>query len=87
MNGIFSDDFQTAPYWWDRTPRPACTDTPLPGQTDVLIVGSGYTGLNAGLVTARSGLDTVIVDAESAGWGCSSRNGGQLSGEIKPGYA
>ena len=87
MNGIFSDEFQATPYWWDKTPRPTCTDTTLPGQTDVLIVGSGYTGLNAGLVTARSGLDTVIVDAESAGWGCSSRNGGQLSGEIKPGYA
>ena len=87
MNGIFSDEFQATPYWWDKTPRPTCTDTTLPGQTDVLIVGSGYTGLNAGLVTARSGLETVIVDAESAGWGCSSRNGGQLSGEIKPGYA
>jgi glycine/D-amino acid oxidase-like deaminating enzyme len=27
-----------------------------------------------------------VIDAQSAGWGCSSRNGGQISGEIKPGY-
>ena len=86
MNDIFSDDFKDAPYWWDGTPRPISTVTLLPDQADVLIVGSGYTGLNAGLVTAHNGLKTVIVDAETAGWGCSSRNGGQVSGEIKPGY-
>jgi len=27
-----------------------------------------------------------VIDAEDAGWGCSTRNGGQISGEIKPGF-
>ena len=83
---IFSADFKPEPYWWDRTPRPVPLEATLPDQADVVIVGSGYTGLNAGLVTARGGLSTVIVDAEQLGWGCSSRNGGQVSGEVKPSY-
>ena len=85
-DSIFSDDFKEQPYWWDATPRPDLGDQVLPQNTDVLIIGSGYTGLNCGIQTVRGGLDTLVIDAESAGWGCSSRNGGQISGEIKPGY-
>lgn len=58
----------------------------LPGKTDVLIIGSGYTGLHCALQTARAGRQTTVIDAEAAGWGCSTRNGGQISGEIKPDY-
>ena len=35
---------------------------------------------------ARGGRATVVLDAEDAGWGCSTRNGGQISTSIKPGY-
>ena len=28
----------------------------------------------------------MVLDAEDAGWGCSSRNGGQISTSIKPGF-
>ena len=28
----------------------------------------------------------MVLDAESAGWGCSTRNGGQISTSIKPGF-
>ncbi len=83
---FLTPDFKSQPYWWDAYPRPAQSTTPLPAQTDVLIVGSGYTGLNCALQTARAGRETLIIDAEAAGWGCSSRNGGQISGEIKPGF-
>lgn len=81
-----SPDFKAAPYWWDLTPRPTLPPTALPGETDVLVVGSGYTGLHCALQTARAGRSTIVIDAEDAGWGCSTRNGGQISGEIKPGY-
>ena len=84
---ILADDFQDKPFWWDRTPRPAGLEGDLPASADVLVIGSGYTGLHAALQTTAAGLRTVIVDAEDAGWGCSSRNGGQLSTSIKPGYA
>ena len=85
-DSIFSDDFKTQPFWWDATPRPEFNDQSLLRDTDVLIIGSGYSGLNCGIQTVRGGLNTLVIDTESAGWGCSSRNGGQISGEIKPGY-
>ena len=84
---IFTEDFKARPFWWDQTPRPAIDEQTLPRQVDVLIIGSGYTGLNCALETSVGGMDTLVIDAESAGWGCSSRNGGQISGEIKPDYA
>ena len=58
----------------------------LPAAAEVLIIGSGYTGLSAAIQTARHGRHTVVVDAEQAGWGCSSRNGGQVSTSLKPGF-
>ncbi len=77
---------KTKPYWWDDAPRPALPDLALPATVDVLVVGAGYTGLHAALQTARGGRSTLVVDAEEAGWGCSTRNGGQVSTSIKPGF-
>ncbi len=53
----------------------------------MLIIGSGYTGLQCALQTASAGRDTLVIDAETIGWGCSTRNGGQISGEIKPDFS
>ncbi len=87
---IFTADFKETPYWWERTPRPldqqGAEPTALPASADVLIIGSGYTGLSAAIQTARHGRRTVVVDAEDAGWGCSTRNGGQVSTSLKPGF-
>lgn len=83
---IFSPDFKPEPYWWDHVPRPALPEAGLPAKVDVAIVGSGYTGLSAALQTARGGRDTLVLDAEDAGWGCSTRNGGQISTSIKPDF-
>ena len=47
---------------------------------------TGYTGLHAALQTVRGGRSTLVFDAGDAGWGCSSRNGGQVSTSIKPTY-
>ncbi|MEM7171113.1 MAG: FAD-binding oxidoreductase [Pseudomonadota bacterium] len=57
----------------------------LPRRIDVAVVGAGYTGLSAALQTARGGRSTLVLDAEAAGWGCSTRNGGQISTSVKPG--
>ena len=83
----FSSDFKPAPYWWDASPRPANDLTKPRATADVVIIGSGYTGLHAAVQTARAGLDTVVVDAEAAGFGCSTRNGGQISTSVKPSYS
>ena len=81
-----SDDFTLNPYWWDKTPRDEVEDQALPDSTDVLVIGSGYTGMHCALQTARAGRQTTVIDAQDLGWGCSTRNGGQISGEIKPDY-
>ena len=60
---------------------------PLPSRADVVIVGSGYTGLNAALECARGGRETVVLEAGTPGFGCSTRNGGQISTSIKPSLA
>jgi glycine/D-amino acid oxidase-like deaminating enzyme len=86
-SGLFSDDLKLAPYWWDGVPRPGLPETALPAKVDVLVIGSGYTGLSAALQTARGGRDTLVIDAQDAGFGCSTRNGGQISTSIKPGFA
>ena len=83
---IRTDDFKAEPYWWDRSPRPDLGSTDLPTSVDVVVIGSGYTGLCAALQTARGGRSTLVLDAEDAGWGCSTRNGGQISTSIKPDY-
>lgn len=86
-DGLFTPDFKPEPYWWE-TGRPAdLAATPLPAEADVVVVGAGYTGLNAALQTGREGLSTLVLDAEAAGFGCSTRNGGQVSTSIKPSFA
>jgi len=85
-NALFTPDAKLAPYWWDHAPRPSLPDVEFPRSVDVAIVGSGYTGLHAALQTARGGRHTVVFDAEDAGFGCSTRNGGQISTSVKPSY-
>jgi glycine/D-amino acid oxidase-like deaminating enzyme len=83
---IFADDFKEAPYWWEAAPRPHLPEEPLPVKADVAVVGSGYTGLSAALDLARAGRSVVVLDAQDAGFGASSRNGGMVGGSLKWGY-
>ncbi len=81
---IFTADVKMEPYWLDGLPAPDTGSPSLPASADAVIIGAGFTGLSAAIETARAGRSTVVVDAEQAGWGCSSRNGGQISTSIKP---
>ncbi len=86
---LLTDDFKPLPYWWENiptAPNPASMDS-LPANVDVLVIGAGYTGLCAALELVRGGRNTLVVDAEQPGHGCSTRNGGQISSSIKPGFA
>jgi glycine/D-amino acid oxidase-like deaminating enzyme len=82
------------PYWWDTvdsSPRrsaereggPAVASTEVPHKADVVIVGAGYTGLSAARRLAFAGASVVVVERERAGWGASSRNGGQVLTGLK----
>jgi glycine/D-amino acid oxidase-like deaminating enzyme len=74
------------PYWWDDAePLPNLVTWPLPNKADVVIVGSGYTGLSAARVLALRGVNAVVLERETFGWGASSRNGGQVLTGLKLG--
>ena len=83
---LFSEDFRAAPFWQDDVVAPADGGAGLPERADVLVVGGGYTGMSAALELARGGREVVVVDSNETGWGCSSRNGGQVSEGVKPDY-
>lgn len=65
------------PYWWDAAPRRPSAAA-LPKQADVVIVGSGFTGLSAALTLLRAGRSAVVVERGVPGYGASTRNGGQI---------
>src|SRR6056297_3199447 len=77
-------DIRQSPYWHDQIGPPPTLPTGLPKTVDVLIVGAGYTGLSAAITTARGGRSTLVLEAEDPGYGCSTRNGGQISTSVKP---
>lgn len=67
-------------YWVATAGNPPETDGPLVGDADVdvVIVGSGFTGLATALFLAREhGIRATVLEANQAAWGCTSRNGGQ----------
>ena len=83
----FLDGFKTDPYWWDAAPRPRLDIEPLPSRSDVVIVGSGFTGLSAALTLARAGREVAIVDSGPPGIGASSRNFGMIGRQLKHDFA
>lgn len=66
------------PYWWEAAPRPAAASVPLPAEADVVIVGSGFTGLSAALTLLRKGRRPLVLERDAPGFGASTRNGGQI---------
>ncbi|TCD15405.1 NAD(P)/FAD-dependent oxidoreductase [Oricola cellulosilytica] len=85
--GIFTDDFSPTPYWWVASPPSSVKLETIPGHADAVVVGAGYTGLHAALQIARTGRSVIVFDADAAGAGCSTRNGGQISTSVKPGFS
>ncbi len=47
-------------------------------ETDVCIIGAGYTGLSTALFLLEKGFKVTIVEAAKVGFGASGRNGGQI---------
>lgn len=72
------------PYWHDGVAAREIAPAPLPANVDLLVVGSGYTGLSAAIEAAKGGLSVLVLDREQIGFGCSTRNGGQVATSIKP---
>ena len=47
-------------------------------RADVCVVGGGFTGTSAALHLASQGAQVILVEAETAGFAASGRNGGQI---------
>lgn len=83
MNELFTPDFKVEPHWWDAARPETLPETLLPRKVDVAIVGSGYTGLVAGLHLAGAGRSVAVLEANEAGSGASRRNAGYLGRTFK----
>lgn len=68
------------PSLWAATAPDRPPTTALSGDldTDVAIIGAGFTGLSAALHLARNGIDASVLEANTVGWGASGRNNGQV---------
>jgi glycine/D-amino acid oxidase-like deaminating enzyme len=65
-------------YWLETVSIPSGDSQPLPETVDVAVIGSGVTGLSAARVLAKRALSVAVLEAETLGWGASSRNGGMV---------
>jgi glycine/D-amino acid oxidase-like deaminating enzyme len=70
-------------YWLTTAAMPSGTAGEVPARTDVAIIGAGFTGLSAARTLAKRGVNVVILEANSIGWGASSRNGGMVLTGLK----
>ena len=74
-------------YWWDRVAAARRCPTPRRRPRRTWSSSARATPACAPRCRPRgAGAATVVLDAEDAGWGCSTRNGGQISTSVKPGY-
>jgi len=76
-NARINRDYERGAYW--HATMPALVDRSgrqLPDSVDAVVIGGGYTGLAAGRKLALQGARTIVLEANTLGWGASSRNGG-----------
>src|SRR5579859_6304353 len=72
-------------YWLTTAEMPRIEPRPLPEKVDVAILGAGFTGLSAARTLAKLGTRVAVLEAETVGWGASSRNGGMVLTGLKLG--
>lgn len=70
-------------FWLDTVEMPAAPPLPLPQTVDVAVLGAGFTGLSAARTLAKRGATVAVLEAETIGWGASSRNGGMVLAGLK----
>ncbi|HXF11913.1 MAG TPA: FAD-binding oxidoreductase [Terriglobales bacterium] len=70
-------------YWLTTSSMSPATAGNLPARADVAIIGAGFTGLSAARVLAKKGTTVAVLEANTIGWGASSRNGGMVLTGLK----
>jgi glycine/D-amino acid oxidase-like deaminating enzyme len=74
---------QQKTFWLDTVQMPVPASLPLPARVDVAVIGAGFTGLSAARTLAKGGARVAVLEAETVGWGASSRNGGMVLTGLK----
>jgi glycine/D-amino acid oxidase-like deaminating enzyme len=86
VNSIVAPDFSDQPYWWRSAAPEEMPSTPLSPRYDVIVVGSGITGLRAAIDLARAGAKVVVFEKDRIGSGASRRNAGFLGRVLKKSF-
>ena len=70
--------------WSPWAPAPTYIQPPLQGEVtaDVVIIGGGFTGLNAAIEMRDAGVDVAVLELDFCGKGASGRNAGHLTPTI-----
>ncbi len=77
---LLAEGFSERPFWWNDVAPSRQTSATVADSADVIVVGSGYTGLSCAHELARAGVSVIVMDAGDCGIGASTRNAGFLSG-------
>ena len=81
-----TDTMKQQIYWHTTVNMPDDSNLPpLPDKVDVAIIGGGFTGLSAARTFAKRGVKAAVLEANTIGWGASSRNGGMTLTGLKVG--
>jgi glycine/D-amino acid oxidase-like deaminating enzyme len=68
------------PSLWAATAQPGPVLGTLDGavESDVVVIGAGFTGLSTAIHLRESGVGVTVLEAAEPGWGASGRNNGQV---------
>lgn len=72
--------------YWETTKKNIDAFSQIQGnyQTDVTIIGGGFSGLSTAYFLRKAGINVILLEQNTIGWGASGRNAGMLTNGYKP---